>query len=217
MKTPKYTSANDPLLDPENHAVLLIDHQYLQLLTVRSHDTATLVNNVTALAKAAKLFNVPALITTAFAERQAVVKEIQDVFPEQKPIDRTTLNSWEDQRVTDWVKSTGRKKLVIAGLWTEICLTFPVLSALAEGYEVYIVTDASGGATPEAHNMAVQRMIQAGAKPLTVIAYVSELQRDWGREATVPQVIDVFERHAGGFGQGLRWEWQLLALKEGTR
>ena len=102
-------------------------------------------------------------------------------------------------------------------LWTEICLTFPVLSALAEGYEVYIVTDASGGATPEAHDRAIQRMIQSGAKPLTVIAYVSELQRDWGREATVPQVIDIFERHAGGFGQGLRWEWQLLALKEGTR
>jgi nicotinamidase-related amidase len=205
MKKTKYTSANDPLLNPENHAVLLIDHQYLQLLTVRSHDGATVVNNVTALAKAAKLFNVPAL------------KEIQDVFPEQKPIDRTTLNSWEDQRVVDWVKGTGRKKLVIAGLWTEICLTFPVLSALAEGYEVYIVTDASGGATPEAHDMAVQRMIQAGAMPLTVIAYVSELQRDWGREATVPQVIDIFERHAGAFGQGLRWEWQLLALKEGTR
>lgn len=164
MKIPKYTSANDPLLNPENHAVLVIDHQYLQLLSVRSHDGATVVNNVTALAKAAKLFNVPALITTAFAERQAVVKEIEDVFPEQKPIDRKTLNSWEDQRVVDWVKSTGRKKLVIAGLWTEICLTFPVLSALAEGYEVYIVTDASGGATPEAHNMAVERMVRRASQ-----------------------------------------------------
>ena len=130
MNTLKYTSANDPLVNPENHAVLLIDHQYLQLLTVRFHDGATVVNNVTALAKAAKLFNVPTLITTAFAERQAVVKEIQDVFPGQKPIDRTTFNSWEDQRVVDWVKSTGRKKLVFAGLWTEICLTFSVLSAL---------------------------------------------------------------------------------------
>ncbi|MFY0255480.1 hydrolase [Chitinophaga sp. 30R24] len=205
------------LLTPDNHVLLLIDHQYLQLLTIRSHEAATVINNTVALAKSAKIFHVPVLLTTAFAERQELVKEIRDIYPEQTPIDRTTLNSWEDERVVEWVKGTGKKKLVIAGLWTEVCLQMPVLSALADGYEVYFVTDASGGATLEAHQMAVQRMIQAGGIPITTWSYVSELQRDWSREETAGAVTKLFEEHGGGFGQGLRWEWQLLNLKEGTR
>lgn len=209
--------AKNSLLAPDDHALLLIDHQYLQLLTLRSHDAATVINNTTALAKSAKIFNVPTLLSTAFAERQNLVKEIQDVFPEQKPIDRTGLNAWEDQRVVDWTKKTGRKKLVMAGLWTEVCLTMPVLSAIADGYEVAIITDAAGGASREAHDMAVQRMVQAGAIPLTTWAYVSELQRDWARAETAASVTTLFEQHGGGFGQGLRWEWQLLGLQEGTR
>jgi nicotinamidase-related amidase len=205
------------LLEPGNHALLLIDHQYLQLLTLRSHEASQVIGHATAVAKAAKIFEIPTLLTTAFAERQDLIKEIQDVFPEQKPLDRTTLNSWEDGRVVDWVERTGRKKLVMAGLWTEVCLQMPVLSALEDGYEVYILTDASGGASREAHDMAVQRMIQAGAIPLTTWAYVSELQRDWARDKTAGAVTKLFEEHGGGFGQGLRWEWQLLGLQEGTR
>ncbi len=208
---------NDTLLTPDNHAVLLIDHQYLQLLAVRSHPNETVVNNTTFLAKAAKLFKVPTLLTTAFAERQELFQELQAVFPDQVPIDRTGLNSWDDERVRDWVKKTGKKKLVMAGLWTEVCLSMPVLSTLAEGYEVYIVTDASGGGSVEGHERGVQRMVQAGARPLSVAAYVSELQRDWGREATAEAVAKLFAQHGGGFGQGLRWEWQLLGLKTGTR
>lgn len=209
--------ATEPLLTPDNHALLLIDHQYLQLLTVTSHDSAKVVSNATAVAKAAKIFGVPTLLTTAFAERQALVKEIQAVFPDQSPIDRSGLNAWDDARVVEWVRNTGRKKLVIAGLWTEICLSFATLSALSAGYEVYIVADASGGSSPEAHAMGVERMVQAGAKPLPWITYVSELQRDWANEATVPAVLALFEAHGGGFGQGLRWEWDLLGLKAGTR
>jgi len=205
------------LLEAGNHALLLIDHQYLQLLTLRSHDASQVISNATAVAKAAKIFKVPTLLTTAFAERQNLIKEIQDVFPGQTPIDRTTLNTWEDQRVVNWVRQTGRKKLVMAGLWTEVCLQMPVLSALADGYEVLFLTDASGGAGREAHDMAVQRMIQAGAIPTTTWSYVSELQRDWAREETAGPVAKLFEEHGGGFGQGLRWEWQLLGLKEGTR
>src|SRR6202049_1874275 len=163
----------NPLLEPGNHALLLIDHQYLQLLTLRSHETSQVISNATSVAKAAEIFNVPTLLTTAFAERQNLIKEIQDVFPEQTPIDRTTLNSWEDQRVVTWVKQTGRKKLGMAGLWTEICLLMPVLSALADGYDVYFLTDASGGASREAHDMAVQRMIQAGRLPVTTWSYFS--------------------------------------------
>jgi nicotinamidase-related amidase len=209
-------SANN-LLEPGNHALLLIDHQYLQLLTLRSHEASQVIANATAVAKAAMIFKVPTLLTTAFAERQNLVKEIQDVRPEQVPIDRTTLNSWEDQRVVDWVKQTGKKKVVMAGLWTEVCLQMPVLSALADGYEVYFLTDASGGASREAHDMAVQRMIQVGAIPITTWSYVSELQRDWARQDTAGEVTKLFEEYGGGFGQGLRWEWQLLGLKEGTR
>ena len=204
------------LLTPDDHALLLIDHQYLQLLALRSHPNETVVNNTTFLAKAAKLFKVPTLLTTAFAERQALFQEVQDVFPEQEAIDRTGLNSWDDPRVIDWVKKTGKKKLVMAGLWTEVCLSMPVIDALADGYDVYIVTDASGGGNTESHERGVQRMVQAGAQPLTTIAYVSELQRDWARP-TADAVAKLFAEHGGGFGQGLRWEWQLLGLKEGTR
>ena len=208
---------NDTLLTGDDHALLLIDHQYLQLLAVRSHSNDTVVRNTVMLAKGAKIFNVPTLFTTAFAERQALIEEIQAVHPDQTPIDRTGLNSWDDERVRDWVKATGKKKLVMAGLWTEVCLTMPVLSALAAGFEVYVVTDASGGGSAEGHERAVQRMIQAGARPLTVASYVSELQRDWGRLETAEAVAQLFAEFGGGFGQGLRWEWQLLGLKQGTR
>jgi len=209
--------ASNILLTPDNHALLLIDHQYLQLLTLRSHEASQVISNVQAVAKASKIFKISTLLTTAFAERQELIKEIQDIFPEQVPIDRITLNSWEDPRIVDWVKHTGKKKLVMAGLWTEVCLQMPVLSALADGYEVYFITDASGGASREAHDMAVERMIQAGAIPTTTWSYVSELQRDWSREETAGEVTKLFEEYGGGFGQGLRWEWQLLGLKEGTR
>jgi nicotinamidase-related amidase len=208
---------NDTLITGDDHALLLIDHQYLQLLAVRSHPNDTVVRNTVMLAKAAKVFNVPTLFTTAFVERQALIEEIQAVHPDQTPIDRTGLNSWDDERVRDWIKATGKKKLVMAGLWTEVCLTMPVLSALAAGFEVYIVTDASGGGSAEGHERAVQRMIQAGARPLTVASYVSELQRDWSRLETAEAVAKLFAEFGGGFGQGLRWEWQLLGLKEGTR
>lgn len=210
------TYKDDTLLTPDNHAVLLIDHQYLQLLALRSHPNEVVVNNSVFLAKAAKIFNVPTLFTTAFAERQALFQELQAVHPEQQPIDRTGLNSWDDARVVEWVKNTRKTKLVMAGLWTEVCLSMPVLSALAEDYEVYIITDASGGGSTEGHERGVQRMVQAGARPLTTVAYVSELQRDWGRPSA-DQIATLFAEYGGGFGQGLRWEWQLLALKEGTR
>lgn len=206
---------DDTLLTPENHALLMIDHQYLQLLALRSHPNEAVVNNSVFTAKAAKAFGVPTLFTTAFAERQALFQELQAVHPEQVPIDRTGLNSWDDPRVLDWVEKTGKKKLVMAGLWTEVCLSMPVLSAIAAGFEVYIITDASGG-TEEGHERGIQRMVQAGARPLTTIAYVSELMRDWSRP-NAETIAQLFAEHGGGFGQGLRWEWQLLALKEGTR
>lgn len=209
------TKKADTLLTPDNHAVLLIDHQYVQLLATRSHPVDTVINNVTMLAKAAKIFKVPTLLSTVYGDRQEILPQIQAVFPDQKPIDRTGLNAWEEKGVHDWVQKAGKKKLVMAGLWTEVCLNLPAQSALAEGYEVYIVTDASGGSSSESHERGVQRLIQAGARPLTVAAYLSELQWDWAREETAGEVMKLFAELGGGFGQALRWEWQLLGLKEG--
>src|SRR5206468_2968507 len=147
------------LLTPANCALILIDHQPFQFAGLRSHDTQTIINNVVGLAKSARAFDVPTLLTTV-VEKQGglLLKQLQDVFPEQKPIDRTFINTWEDARVVDWVKKSGRTKIVMAALWTEICLAMPVIQALGEGYEVYIVTDASGAVSLEAHEMAIQRM-----------------------------------------------------------
>jgi nicotinamidase-related amidase len=200
------------LLTPDNCALMLIDHQPFQFAGLRSHDTQTVINNVVGLAKAAKLFNVPTLLTTVLEERGGyLLKQLQDVFPEQKPINRTFINTWEDARCVDWVKKTGRKKIVMAALWTEICLAMPAIHALGDGYEVYIVTDASGGVSVEAHEVAVQRMVQAGAVPLTWTVFGSELQRDWARTATVPVLGEMLMQHMGNVGTSLSWELQLLA------
>jgi nicotinamidase-related amidase len=199
------------MLTPDNCVLVLIDHQPFQFAGLRSHDTQTVINNVVGLAKSAKAFNVPTLLTTVVEDKGGLLlKQLQDVFPEQKPIDRTFINTWEDERVVAWVKKTGRKKIVMAALWTEICLAFPVIHALGDGYEVYFVTDASGGVSLEAHEMAVQRMIQAGGVPLTWTVFASELQRDWARTATVPVLGQMLVEHMGNVGTSLLWEQQLL-------
>jgi len=199
------------LLTPDNCALILIDHQPFQFAGLRSHDTQTIINNVVGLAKSAKAFNVPTLLTTVVEERGGyLLKQLQDVFPEQKPINRTFINTWEDARCVDWVKRTDRKKIVIAALWTEICLAMPAIQAAGEGYDVYIVTDASGGVSVEAHEMAIQRMVMAGCMPITWTVFASELQRDWARTATVPALAQMLAEHMGNVGTSLTWEQQLL-------
>ncbi|HYN26368.1 MAG TPA: hydrolase [Pyrinomonadaceae bacterium] len=189
---------------------LLIDHQPFQFAGLRSHDTQTIINNVVGLAKSAKVFGVPTLLSTVVDERGGyLIKPLQDIFPDQKPIDRTFINTWEDARVVKWVKETSRKKIVMAALWTEICLAMPVIQALGEGYEVYIVTDASGGVSVEAHEMAIQGMVQAGAVPITWTVLGSELQRDWARTATVPAFTEMLVEHMGNIGTSFTWEQQL--------
>jgi nicotinamidase-related amidase len=195
MSDPRQPKAGlGALLTPDNCVLLLIDHQPFQFAGLRSHDTQTIINNVVGLAKSAKLFGVPTLLTTVL-ERQGgyLLQPLQDVFPEQKPIDRTFINTWEDPRVVAWVEKTGRKKIVMAARWTEICLAMPVIQALGEGYEVYIVTDASGGVSLEAHEMAIQRMVMTGAGAITWTVLGAELQRDWARTATAPALC----AHAG--------------------
>lgn len=205
------------LITPNDSVLLLIDHQPFQFANLHSHEPTMVVNNVIGLAKTAKLFGVPTILTTVIEDRGGLlIKGLQNVFPEQKPIDRTFINTWEDIRVVEAVKKTGRKKLIMAALWTEICLAMPVIQALGEGYEVYIVTDASGGVSAEAHDMAVRRMVQAGAVPITWLAVGGELQRDWAREATANGFAEVMLEHGGGSGVAFAWETQLLAGKSGT-
>ncbi|WP_093796869.1 hydrolase [Streptomyces sp. Wb2n-11] len=206
----------DALLTPENSVLLLIDHQGAQFAGMGSTDTNLVVNNVTALAKGAKLFDVPTVLTTVVEDRGGrIIRQLQEVFPEQTPIDRTAINTWEDQRVVDAVAATGRRDLVIAGLWTDICLAWPAIHALADGYRVFAVTDASGATTTEAHERGIQRMIQAGVIPTCAGTVISEWQRDWAREETVPGITDIMLQHGGSFGTSLAWELQLLGLDKG--
>ena len=204
------------LLTPENCVLLLIDHQPFQLTNVNSHEPTMVINNVTALARTAKVYGIPTILTTVNEERGgAIFKQVQAVFPDQKPIDRTFINSWEDRRVVEAVKKTGRKKLVMAALWTEMCLAMPAIHAMGDGYDVYVVTDASGGVSPEAHDMAIRRLVAAGAQPITWLALAGELQRDWARTERLGEVAQVLIDHAGASGSALVWETQLLGAPQG--
>ena len=199
------------LLRPEDSIVVLIDHQPYQFANLHSHEPTMIVNNVVGLAKGAKVFGVPTILTTVIEERGGnLIKGLQDVFPDQKPINRTFINTWQDPNVTDLVQKSGRKQLILAALWTEICLAMPAIQALGEGYDVFIVTDASGGVSAEAHDMAVRRLVQAGAVPITWMAVISEWQRDWARVESAAELSNVVLEHGGASGVALAWELQLL-------
>ena len=200
------------LLRPEDSVLVLIDHQPFQFANMHSHDATVVVNNVVGLAKAAKGFGVPTILTSVVAKQGgAMIPQLTEVFPDQQIYDRTFINTWEDNTVVDAVKATGRKQLIIAGLWTEICVAMPVIQALGDGWDVTFVTDASGGVTREAHDVAVQRMIMAGGNPMTWMAVIAEWQRDWARMATVGALANTLVGHGGGSGIAFLWEQQLLA------
>jgi nicotinamidase-related amidase len=217
MPTNPSRNGLNALLTPQDSVVVLIDHQPFQFANLHSHEPTMVVNNVVGLAKTAKIFDVPVILTTVLEDRGGkLIKGLQDEFPEQKPIDRTFINTWEDARVVDAVRKTGRKKIVMAALWTEICLAMPAIQAAGDGYEVYAVTDASGGVTREAHDMAVQRMIMAGVTPITWMAVMGEWQRDWAREKTAAEVGGILSPYAGGTGVAFAWELQLLGQTAGA-
>ncbi len=206
------TQAIHSLLMPDNCAVLLIDYQPQMLFAVKSIDGQTLVNNAVGLARAAKIFNVPTILTTV-AEKSfsgPTFAQLREVLSGLAPIDRTTMNCWEESRVVDAVKKTGRKKLVMAGLWTEVCIVLPTIQALEAGYEVYVVVDACGGTSGVAHDMAIQRIIQAGAVPITWLQFLLELQRDWARQETYDAVLRVANEHAGAYGIGIQYAKAVL-------
>lgn len=199
--------AIDPLLTPETCALVLIDYQPQMAFAVRSIDGAELNNNATGLAKAAKVFNVPTILTTVATSTFSgpMFQSLLDVFPDQKPIDRTTMNTWEDENAKAAIIGAGRRRLIFAGLWTEVCIVMPAIQALHEGFEVYVVVDACGGTSQTSHAMAVERMVQAGAKPVTWLQVMLEWQRDWARMGTYEAVTGIAKEHAGAYGEGIRY------------
>lgn len=200
------------LLSPTNCTLALIDHQPQMFFGVQSTDRQTIVNNVVGLAKVAKLFKVPTILTTVAAKDFSgpLIAQIQEVFPDQVPINRSTMNSWEDKNFAAAIEKTNRKKIVMAALWTEVCLAFPAISAIQAGYEVYAVVDASGASTKEAHKTAIKRMMQAGVIPVTWLQVLCELQRDWARKETYDPVMEVIKEHAGAYGAGVFYAETML-------
>lgn len=201
----------DSLLRPEDSVLVLIDHQPYQLTNLNSHDPHMAVNNAAALAKAAKAFRVPTILTSVIADRGGLIfPQITNVFPGQEVIDRTFINTWEDKKVVDAVKATGRKQLIIAGLYTEICVAMPAIQAAGEGWDVTVITDACGGVSVEAHQVAIQRMIAAGCNMMTWLALASEWQRDHARTEHAAELVEVLKEHIAGSGIAYLWEQQLL-------
>ena len=201
------------VLTPQNSQLIFIDHQPQMAFGVQSIDRQVLKNNTVALAKAAKVFNIPTTITTVETESFSgyTYPELLDVFPGKQVLERTSMNSWDDQKVRDALAAAGRKKVVVAGLWTEVCNTTFALSAMLEGdYEIYMVADASGGTSKEAHDYAMQRMIQAGVVPVTWQQVLLEWQRDWARRDTYNPVIDIVKEHSGAYGMGVDYAYTMV-------
>jgi nicotinamidase-related amidase len=202
------------LLSPTNHELVLIDHESQMAFAVSSININLLRNNTALVAGASKIFNVPTVVTTV-AEKSfsgPVFPEINEFYPQATSnyIDRTTMNTWEDVNAYKAITGKGKKKIVFAGLWTGVCIVGPALSARAEGYDVYVITDASGDVSEEAHKMAIERMIQAGVKPMTALQYLLELQRDWARSETYKAVTDLVKKYAGAYGVGVQYAHDML-------
>jgi len=200
------------LLTPQNSAIIFIDFQPQMTFGVANIDRQTLFNNVILLAKAAKIFHVPTILTTVETKSFSgnMWPQLLDLFPGQEPIERSSMNSWEDAKFVEAVAASGRKKLIMAALWTEVCLAFPALEALKAGYEVYAVEDASGGTSVTAHNAAMRRIEQAGVVPVTSLQVLLEYQRDWAHKETYDDVIATVKEHCGAYGQGVEYAYTMV-------
>lgn len=207
---PKRDPISDHLLTPENSALVLIDYQAPQVNTIRSMESGQLVANVVALAKVARLFKLPIVLSTVGVKTGVnpdTIPPLREALPGVFGIDRTSINAWEDADFVAAVKATGRKKLIMAALWTEVCLAFPALDAMKEGFDVYAVADAVAGTSTVAHETALQRIYQAGAHPVSWLGVLCELQRDWNRQETAAGMIEI------GVSQGGPWATE-IAIKQ---
>jgi nicotinamidase-related amidase len=201
------------VLTPQNCQLIFIDQQPQMAFGVQSIDRQVLKNNVVGLAKAAKVFNIPTTITTVESESFSgyTYPELLDVFPAHKLLERTSMNSWDDQKVRDALEANNRNKVVVPGLWTEVCNTTFALSAMHDtAYEIYMVTDASGGTSKKAHDYAMQRMIQAGVVPVTWQQVLLEWQRDWARRGTYDAVMTIVREHSGAYGMGVDYAYTMV-------
>jgi len=201
------------LLSPENHALVLIDFEGQMAFATKNISINELRTNVAIVAGASKIFNVPTIVTTVMEESFSgpVFPEIEEFYPQATSnyIDRTSMNTWEDAPAYQAITATGKQKIVLAGLWTSVCIVGPALSALSEGFEVFVIADACGDVSDEAHERAMQRMIHAGVKPITSVQYILELQRDWARTETYVPVTDLMKKYGAGYGIGIQYAHKL--------
>ena len=210
-------TAGAKLLTPTDHTLVMIDFQSQMAFATHSIDAVNLRNNAALVAQAAAGFGVSTILTTV-AEKSfsgPMFSEITDAFPGQKMLDRTSMNAWEDAAVIDRVNQIGKPRIVLAGLWTSVCIVGPALSALDQGFEVYVIADACGDVSAEAHNRAMERMVQAGAQPMTSLQYLLELQRDWARGETYELTTGIAKKVGGAYGLGVTYAKTMFGAHEG--
>src|SRR6266478_8660575 len=200
------------LLTPDNCVVTLIDLQPQMLFGVANFDRQAIINNNVALSKAARVFDVPVVLSTVETKGFSgnMWPQILAIFPKQTPIERTTMNSWDDENFVAAVKKSGRKKIVLSGLWTETCVALPTIQAIHDGYEIYVVEDCCGDVSQLAHDNAMKRVVQAGAKPVTALSVMLEWQRDWAHKDTYDAVMDIVKTHYGAYGMGVEYAYTMV-------
>jgi nicotinamidase-related amidase len=209
---PEFKRSEKGLLTPDNCVVTLIDLQPQMLFGVANFDRQSVINNNVLLAKATKLFDVPIVISTvetrAFSGH--LWPQVRAVYPEQELIERSTMNSWDDERFVAAVERAGRKKIVLAGLWTETCVALATVQAMHDGFEVFVVEDCCGDVSQLSHDNAMRRVIQAGAKPVTALSVMLEWQRDWAQRETYDAVMDIVKTHCGAYGMGVEYAYTMV-------
>ena len=199
-------------MNPDNCVVTLIDLQPQMLFGVGHSDRQMIVNNNTLLAKAARVFDIPVVLSTVESRGFSGLlwPQVQAVFPARAPIERSTMNAWDDANFVAAIEKTGRKKIVLAGLWTETCVALPTIQAIHDGYEIYVVEDCCGDVSQLAHDNAMRRVVQAGAKPVTALSVMLEWQRDWGLKDTYDAVLDIVKAHCGAYGMGVEYAYTMV-------
>jgi nicotinamidase-related amidase len=200
------------LLTHDNCVVVIIDIQPQMIFGVASHDRQGIINNNLVLAKAAKIFGVPLVLSTVESKGFSgnILPQLQAIYPEQTPIERSTMNSWDDKNFVAAVEATGRKKILVAGLWTETCVALPTIQMIHDGYEVYVVEDCCGDVSALAHDNSMKRVVQAGARPVTALSVLLEWQRDWALKDTYNAVMDLVKTHCGAYGVGVEYAYTMV-------
>ncbi len=208
----RFKRSEKGLLTPDNCVVTLIDLQPQMLFGVANFDRQTIINNNMALSKAARVFDIPVVLSTVETKGFSgyMWPQIQAIFPKQTPVERTSMNAWDDDNFVAAIKKTGKKKIVLAGLWTETCVALPTIQAMHDGYEVYVVEDCCGDVSQLAHDNAMKRIVQAGAKPVTSLSVLLEWQRDWAAKDTYDAVMDIAKTYYGAYGVGVEYAYTMV-------